>query len=38
MFYQIKKTAEDNWKNYNLTINVRFSPELKIRSIYEYKK
>ena len=38
MFYQIKKTAEDDWKNYNLTINVRFSSELKIRSMYEYKK
>jgi hypothetical protein len=38
MFYQVKRTMQDNWKNFNLTINVRFTPELKIRSMYEYQK
>lgn len=37
MFYQVKRIIQDNWKEFNLTINVRFTPELKIRSIYEYK-
>lgn len=38
MFYQVKRTIEENWKDFNLTINVRFTPELKIRSMYEYQK
>jgi len=38
MFYQVKRTMQDYWKDFNLTINVRFTPELKIRSIYEYRK
>ena len=37
MFYQVKRLFQDNWKNFNLTINVRFTPELKIRSMYEYQ-
>lgn len=38
MFYQVKRAYQDNWKNFNLTINVRFTPELKIKSMYEYQK
>jgi hypothetical protein len=38
MFYQVKRRLEDKWKDFNLTINVRFTPTLKIRSIYEYQK
>ena len=38
MFYQVKRTYQDNWKDFNLTINVRFTPELKIKSMYEYQK
>ncbi|MEP6847047.1 MAG: hypothetical protein ABI861_13635, partial [Panacibacter sp.] len=38
MFYQVKRTMQDNWKDFNLTINVKFTPELKIRSMYEYQK
>ncbi len=38
MFFQVKRRLEDNWKDFYLTKNIRFTPELKIRSIYEYKK
>ncbi|XVJ64747.1 MAG: hypothetical protein HEQ40_00710 [Lacibacter sp.] len=38
MFYQVKRTIQDTWKNFYLTINVRFTPDLKIRSMYEYQK
>lgn len=38
MFYQVKRTYQGDWKDFNLTINVRFTPELKIRSMYEYQK
>lgn len=38
MFYKVKQTFNANWKNFNLTINVRFTPDLKIKSIYEYQK
>ena len=36
MFYQVKRKIEDNWKDFYLTINIKFTPELKIKSIYEY--
>jgi hypothetical protein len=38
MFYQVKRKMEDNWKSFDLTINVRFTPTFRIRSIYEYQK
>ena len=37
MFYQVKKKIQDNWSNFNLTINVCFTPELKFRSMYEFR-
>ena len=38
IFYKVKKKESDNWKTFNLKMNIKLNNNLKILSIYEIKQ